>query len=310
MAKFKPGDIVADVQALYGKDTKGAEIISTGATLKREWKDEDCLCVPTDHVWRELTGLPGIPLNKIVQVAGEPDAGKSTLAAEFMIAAQKAGWYVVLWDAEQKFDPVRFKKLGGDPDSLYMVATNEILKGGGAAIKYVRAIKARDPGAKILLVWDSVGGSQSRSHAGRDLDNEKHGQPGQDAKENSSVMKVLVANINKYPDSLCVYMANQAYAKIGFMQHGTALPGGKKIEFHSSLIIKLKPIKVLKAKKGGKVMRIGCITQATIQKNHLSQTGTTVYSMNFKITYAEGSHAGAIELGKKEGEDESEAEES
>jgi RecA/RadA recombinase len=165
-----------------------------------------------------------------------------------------------------------------------MIKTNEILKGGELVRRYITAIKDQDKDAKILVVWDSVGGSQSRSHAERELDDERHAQPGQDAKENGSIMKMVVALINKYPDSIVMYFANQSYAKIGFMQHGDAASGGAKIEYHSSFIVFLKRIKVLTKVIKGVTSKYGIISQATVTKNHLTQSETSVHKLNFTIT--------------------------
>lgn len=287
MSKINVDKIIGDMQKLYAKDKRVGSIISTGDAVKTTYTKNDVIGLPADHPFSRLSGLPGLPFNKIVQFAGKPDSGKSTIAAEAMAAAQKAGVQVILCDSEQKFDAERFKtQFGGDPKKILMIKTNEILKLGELARRYIIAVKEQDPDAKILLVWDSVGGSQSRSHAERELDNEKHAQPGQDAKENGSVMKVLVALINKYPDSIAVYLANQTYAKIGFMQHGDVAAGGAKIEYHSSLIVMLKRIEVLtKVVKGVKV-KTGIVSRATVTKNHLSQGKESVHQMDFEITAA------------------------
>jgi RecA/RadA recombinase len=202
-----------------------------------------------------------------------------------MASAQKSNHLVILLDTEDKMDSQRFQKhFGGNPADIILIKTNEILQGGEKVRKTIIAAKDKYPDIKILFVWDSVGGSQSRSHAERELDSEKHGQPGQDAKENGQVMKMLVALINKYPDSLAVVLANQVYAKIGFMQHGNQESGGKKIEFHSSLIIQLKRLKTLtKVVKGSKI-KYGIITRATVSKNHLSQSETSLHQKDFEIT--------------------------
>lgn len=277
------------MQKLYQKDKKVQSIITTGDSVKIDYTESDVVPLPSDNVIRALMQLPGIPYNKIIQVSGKPDCGKSTLAGEVMACAQKAGIQVILWDSEDKFDASRFKgHFKGDPSQILMIKTNEILKGGELTRRYITAIKEQDEHAKILFVWDSVGGSQSRSHAERQLDDEKHAQPGQDAKENGSVMKTLVALINKYPDSIAVYLANQTYAKIGFMQKGDAAAGGTKIEYHSSLIIMLKRIKVLTKTVKGVLTKYGIITRATVSKNHLSQSKTSVYQLDFAVG-AEGS---------------------
>lgn len=284
MSKVDISKIVADVQKLYAKDKKVQDIICTGDKVKSEYTNEDVIPLPAAHPLRKVIGLPGLPFNKIVQVVGRPDTGKSTWAGEVMKAAQDSDAQVILFDSEDKFDSNRFKAMGGKSQDILLIKTNEILKGGELARKYINAIKEQDKNAKILFVWDSVGGSQSRSHAERELDSERHAQPGQDAKENGSVMKMLVALINKYPDSIAVYLVNQSYAKIGFMQKGDAASGGSKIEYHSSFIVALKRIKQLTKSTKGVEVKYGIVSRATVSKNHLSQGETSIHKLDFKVT--------------------------
>ena len=305
MSKIDVNKIKSDMQKLYAKDKKVQDIICTGDFVKTSYADTDVSPLPSHHPLRQLTGLPGIPFNKIVQIAGKPDCGKSTFAGEAMAAAQKAGIQVILFDSEDKFDAARFSTyLGGDPKEILMIRTNEILKGGELARRYITAIKDQDPSAKILFVWDSVGGSQSRSHAERELDSERHAQPGQDAKENGLIMKMLVGLINKYPDSIAVYLANQTYAKIGFMQKGDAAAGGTKIEYHSSLIVFLKRIKVVTKTVKGVLTKTGIVTKATVTKNHLSQGATSVHQLDF-VVEAAGSKRSEGEAQNDEDQEES-----
>lgn len=285
MAKLDIASIVSEVRKLYPKDEKSQSMITTGDAIKTAYTAKDGIPVPAGTPLSELVGLPCAPFNKIIQIAGPPDTGKSTLCGQLMASAQKEGHLVVLLDTEDKMDANRFKKyFGGEPKDIILVKTNEILQGGEKVRKLITAAKDKYPDIKILFVWDSVGGSQSRSHSERELDSEKHGQPGQDAKENGQVMKMLTALFNKYPDSISVLLANQVYAKIGFMAHGNAQSGGKKVEFHSSLIIELKRVKTLtKVVKGAKT-KYGIISRATIIKNHLSQSETSLHQLDFEIT--------------------------
>ncbi len=300
MSKIDLQKIVSDMQKLYSKDKKSQAIICTGDSVKVAYTDKDVCPLPKGHPLRELIGLPGIPFNKIAQLAGKADTGKSTFAAEAMSSAQKAGVQVILWDSEQKFDAQRFTNLGGNPSQVLLIKTNEILKGGELARKYITAVKEQDENAKILFVWDSVGGSQSRSHAERELDSEKHAQPGQDAKENGSVMKTLVALINKYPDSIAVYLANQTYAKIGFMMKGDAAAGGAKIEYHSSFIVFLKRVKTLTKTVKGVITKTGIVSRATVTKNHLSQSETSVHQLDFQVTANGAVLTNSVEVGDEE----------
>ncbi len=288
MGKIDVSKIVSDMQKLYQKDKKVQSLICTGQSVKTDYTLSDVVPLRGDHPLSTLLSLPGLPVNKIIQVAGRPDCGKSTWAAEAAVAAQRANIQVIYTDAEDKFDAGRFKSMGGDPTSVLMIKSNETLKAGELARKYITAIKEQDSEAKILWIVDSVGASQSRSHAERELDSERHAQPGQDAKENSSLMKMTVALINKYPDSIAVYLVNQTYAKIGFMQKGDAAAGGTKIEYHSSFIVFLKRVKTLTKVVKGVTMKQGIITRATVTKNHLSTSKTSIHQLDFQVT-SEGS---------------------
>lgn len=285
MSKIDVSSIVAEVKKLYAKDKKSQDMITTGDTIRQSYTAKDGIPVPPGHPLQELVGLPCVPFNKIVQISGPPDSGKSTSSGQLMASAQKQGAVVILWDSEDKFDAHRFdKQFGGKSADVLLVKTNEILQGGEKVRKLANAVKERYPDAKILLVWDSVGGSQARGAAERELDSDKHGQPGQDAKENGAVMKMVVGLINKYPDSISTILINQVYARIGFMAHGNQESGGKKIEFHSSLIIQLKRLKTLTKVVKGLKTKYGILTRATVSKNHLSQSETSLHQLDFEIT--------------------------
>jgi len=285
MSKFDLSAIVNTVQEQYKKDKKSQGMITTGDSIRQEYKETDGVKLPPTHPVRELAGLPCLPYNKIVQISGPPDSGKSTCAGEAMASAQKTDHIVIVWDSEDKLDAQRYDtKFKGSAKDLLVVKTNEILQGGEKVRKLAIAAKDKYPNAKVFIVWDSVGGSQARGAAERELDSEKHGQPGQDAKENGAVMKMFVGLINKYPDSISVLLINQVYAKIGFMQVGDAESGGKKIEFHSSLIIRLKRIKTLTKVIKGRKVKYGILTRGTVAKNHLSQSETSLHQLDFEIT--------------------------
>lgn len=285
MAKFDLKTLVSDVQKLYNKDKRSQEMIQTGDAIRQKYEEKDGVPVPASHPLKELVTLPCVPYNKIVQVSGPPDTGKSTFGGQLMASAQKSGHIVILLDTEDKFDALRYDQhFGGNSKEILVVKTNEILQGGEKVRKIIVAAKDRYPDAKIFFCHDSVGGAQSRGAAERELDNEKHAQPGQDAKENGAVMKMLTALFNKYPDSISVLLINQVYAKIGFMQSGNQESGGKKIEFHSSLIIELARVKTLTRVVKGVKVKYGILSKAKVKKNHLSQSETSIHELVFEIT--------------------------
>jgi RecA/RadA recombinase len=286
VAKISAADLAKKVQNLYDKKDKSRDIIVTGSTLKRPTNPEDFIVTPDTHPWRTLTGLLGIPFDIITQVAGAPDAGKSTIAGQFMAWAQQQNCYVILWDTEKKFDRVRFEKhFGGKADEINVVATTIIRRGAGAVFKYINTIISADPSARILVVHDSVGGSVSRSRSERELDDEKNTQPGTEAVENSDYMRHVVAYFDKYPGQIAFMLINQMTHKIGPMP-GKSRSGGEKISFHSSMIIEMTRVSdVTKTVKGVK-LKTGIISRAKIAKNHLSQNENSVHEMRISVDAA------------------------
>lgn len=304
MAKIDVNKIVASAQALYGKDKVGAAMLGSGALLRRPTKPEEFILAPEGHPWQTLTGLLGLPYDSIVQIAGAYDSGKSTLAGEFMAAAQKQGVYVILGDSEKKFDKIRYDKhFGGDSSNLLVVQSTMIRKLAGGMLKYIATIKAQDPTAKILAVHDSIGGSVSRSRAEREIDDEKSNQPGSEAVENSDYMKHMVATMDRYPGSIALLLVNQMTDRIGFGQKGQSRSGGHKISFHSSMIIEMKKVKTLTKIVKGVEVKTGIVSSAKIDKNHLSESDNSVNRMNIMVT-AKGWAATDFSFEKKEDEPE------
>lgn len=283
MAKISIQDVAKQVQSLYGPKDKARNLVATGATLKRPTSDEDFVLIPDNHPWRKLTGLKGLPFDIITQVAGAPDSGKSTLAAQFMAEAQKQGVYVILWDTERKFDVVRYEtKFGGNPNEIGVVPTTTIRAGAGTVFKFVKKIIELDRKAKILIVHDSVGGSVSRSRADRDIDDEKNPQPGSEAVENSDYMRHMVATFDKYPGQIALLLINQMTMKIG-PTPGRSRSGGEKISFHSSLIVEMSRVQDLTKIKNGVKYKTGIISRAKIAKNHLSTGDLSVHEMRIQV---------------------------
>lgn len=303
MTKIDINKIIAQAQALYGKDKVGASMLGNGNVLRRPTKPEEFILAPEGHPWKDLTGLLGLPYDSIIQIAGAYDSGKSTVAGQFMAAAQRQGVYVILGDSEKKFDKIRFEKhFEGNPSDLLVVQSTMIRKLAGGMIKYIKTIKEADPDAKILLVHDSIGGSVSRSRAERDIDDDKSNQPGSEAVENSDYMKHIVATMDRYPGSISLLLINQMTDKIGFGQKGQSRSGGHKISFHSSMIIEMRKIKTLTKTVKGVETKTAIISSAKIEKNHLSQTENSVHNMNIMVNVKGWQHTD-FSFEKKEYED-------
>jgi RecA/RadA recombinase len=275
---------VERVKLAYAKNPAAKGVVSLGMKAK-VYTEADGVPLPEDHPFRELTGIPCLPFNKTIQFAGKPDTGKSSQGAVTVVAAQKDGFEVIYWDTEEKVDPHRLTMLGGNPETIHFVRTNNIRVGAQMVKELVIALKEDDKDCKILIVWDSVGGGLSKGNMQRNLaDEKKSGQPGAEAKDNGEAIRHFVTMQNVYRDSICIYMANQTYAKIGMFAKGDKAKGGDGVEFFSSYIVFTKRIKVLTAVKNKQAVKLGVITEVVVTKNHLTQGKTSIYKMRFEIT--------------------------
>ncbi len=288
--KININSIIAKAQAAYGKKETGlAQQLASGSTISRPKDESDFVVWTRGTHWRSLTGLHGLPYGRIVQIAGKPDSGKSTHASVFMKEAQDQNVVVVLWDSEKKFSKVRFEKMGGQPDELLTVNTNNIINGIKGVAHFVHAIKEADPEQKILVVWDSVGGSVNSSEDNEE--NEDYSkQPGISAKETSFAVRKLNKLINQYidkengKDSIAVLLINQTYSSIGMGAPTQIEKGGVEVTYLSSLILQLSRKGDLTRTKAGEKYKYGIVSRAKVRKNHLGEDMETIAEMDIVVS--------------------------
>jgi RecA/RadA recombinase len=289
--------LVKKAQESYGKNETGlSKQLATGISLIRPSKDEDFVLWTSNDFWRSLTHLKGLPFNRIVMIAGKPDSGKSSCAAQFMVEAQKQGHLVICWDSEQKFNPARFAKLGGDPESLLIVDTNNILNGCKAVAHLVDSAKEEYPDVKILICWDSVGASVNSSEDSSETEDYSK-QPGISAKECSFAIRKFNKLANKYIDrktgsgTIATLIINQVYQIIGSV--GQKTKGGEELIYLSSLIVSLSRKQDLTRTKNGEKYKFGIVSRAKVVKNHLGDDQETIAEMDIVVS------AGGIQLAKE-----------
>lgn len=285
--------IIAEARSAFTGGDKGLGLqITSGANISRPSKESDFVCYKDSH-WQQLTGILGIPFGRVIQIAGRPDSGKSTHAMAFMKAAQDQGCYVILWDAENKFSAVRFDHyFKGNSKDLLVVPSKMILQGADQVEALLHAIMKQQPAAKVLVVWDSVGGTLAKNEEEKNFRDSK--QMAAAAKENGQVLRGFVRLMEEYKDSrtneekIAILLINQSYANIG--APGQKESGGQKVEYFSSLILQLTRKKDLTKVKDKIKRKIGILTRAKVKKNHLFDGEDSVAEMDLLIT------AGGIRL--------------
>ena len=278
--------IIARARKKFPKDKAFALQIKSGAELVRDYKDSEYILWVNSY-WRALTGLKGLIFGRIIQIAGKPDSGKTTHAMVYMKQAQNQNVYVIFWDVENKFSAVRFEKyFGGSAKDIIMVTSKMILEGGDQVLTSIDSIMEEDPNAKILVVWDSVGGSISKGEGDKDLRQSK--QMAESAKENGQVLRGFIRKMEQYKnretneECIAILLINQVYANIG--SKGNKESGGNKVEFFSSLILQLSRKSDALIQRKGIKRKIGIISRAKIRKNHLFDGEDTVAEFDLLIT--------------------------
>ena len=246
-------------------------------TEVKEW-------IPTGSRWLDSIicrgKLAGIPVGKIVEIAGLEASGKSYMAAQIAANAQKMGIDVVYFDSESAIDPTFLERAGCDLENLlyvqaqsveFVLETIEDLLGGGN---------------KYLFIWDSLALTPAISDVEGDFNPQssmavkarilskgmsKLTVPIANSQSTFLVLNQLTANITRSPSEALVtpYMT----------------PGGKAMIYSYSLRIWLTRRKAkasfINDENG---FRIGNEVRVKLEK---SRFGTQGRQCNFKIMWGD-----------------------
>ena len=112
----------------------------------------------------------GLPYGRIVECYGVSSAGKTALATQWMVQAQKLGGIAIFIDWERSFDVELAKSFGLNDERPYWIYSRpETWESGNIvaakACSLIRESKLIDPEAPILVVFDSVASAVPQSMA-------------------------------------------------------------------------------------------------------------------------------------------------
>ena len=119
IAKIKTGKISMEEMRRVINKKAGRDVAHSlsgeNPTAVKEW-------IPTGSRWLDAIvckgKLAGIPVGKIVEIAGLEATGKSYMATQIAANAQKMGIDVVYFDSESAIDPGFLEKAGCDLERL------------------------------------------------------------------------------------------------------------------------------------------------------------------------------------------------
>lgn len=222
-------------------------------------------------------GIGGIPIGRITEISGKWSAGKSTLALQTIIEAQKKGLDCYYLDSEFSWDNTYAASLGVDTDLLFLIQSPTAEEGLDTLLEIAREEK------DTLIVIDSVGGLHPKDEAEKSSGERTIGaQAGLIAR----FCRKIVPNLALRNHALIVL--NHEYLEIGAQRPVIKTSGGEKLSYHKSLWIRLQRTGI-NVKIGEKV--VGYKAEAEIRKNKVASTERT--KVDLEMEFGQGFLASA-----------------
>jgi recombination protein RecA len=239
--------------------------------------------IPTGSRWLDSIickgKLSGIPMGKIVELAGLEAAGKSYMAAQIAAHAQQKGIDVIYFDSESAIASDFMEKVGCDLSTLLYVQARSV----EFVLETIEEILANNQN-KMLFIWDSIAFTPTET----DVEGDFNPQSSMAVKPrilSKAFSKLIQPLANSGSTLLCL---NQLKTNIAKTPQEALLspyftPGGKALAYAYSLRIWLT------ARKGKASFilndagfRIGNEVKAKIEK---SRFGTQGRECTFKILW-------------------------
>lgn len=254
----------------------------------------------------------GVPLEgKTTMFAGDSGSGKSYIVSANLIkSAQKNDVYTFLIDTENALDKEWLSRLGVnvDPDFMekYVASTvDDASKFIGEIIELWDANNKDVPyneQQKMLIVVDSVGMLITPNQEKQFMEGDQKGDLGLKAKQVSNMMRVIQAKIASKP--IGVVFTNHVYASQD-QYTPDVIPGGKMLEFATSLIVQMNKLLLKKNEMGDSVVEegsaaMGIRSSAVVRKSRYSKPFEKV---QIYIPFNEGMdrYSGLFDLFDKKG---------
>lgn len=198
----------------------------------------------------------GLPFGRMVEVFGESSTGKTALATDWMVRAQKMGGVAGFIDWERSFDVHLAEGFGLNTERPYWIyAKPKTWEEGNMiaakACKLIRDSKVIPADAPILFVFDSIAAALPKSMADKEIDEYSMNDTTALARVTSTTLKAMAHHCEEF-NATFLYL-NQMRLKPGVVYGDPrTTPGGKAMEFYASGRLALGRQKIMEAKDGEK----------------------------------------------------------
>ena len=200
----------------------------------------------------------GFPCGRVSMVFGDPSSGKSLLSEGAILSAQKRGGIGCIIDSEHTFNKARFTAKGGKVDEVLFL-DSDTLERGFEYVETTIKVLISDPkymGKPIVVVWDTISTALTQNKL---MGNEY-------ASGMMEAPRVINDGFRKITEIIA--RSNTAFIVLNQMYRGTngdpVPPGGKGLQFFTSLILYLEKVDKYFSHRTGKM---GMLLQADVVKN-------------------------------------------
>lgn len=216
----------------------------------------------------------GLPYGRMIEMYSLPSNGKTALATQWMVQAQKMSGVAVFIDWERSFDVDLAKGFGlNDQRPYWLYAQPSTWEAGNIfaakACQLIRQNTIVPKEAPILCVFDSIASAVPQSMTEKEIDAYTMNDTTALARVASTTLKTMAQHASNF-NATFLYL-NQVRTKPGVV-YGDNLtcPGGVAMEFYASVRIQLTRKKITEDKKGGKQF-VGQTITAKCTKSKLTK---------------------------------------
>ena len=225
----------------------------------------------------------GLPVSKIVEITGLEQSGKSLLASHVIANTQKKDGIAVYIDTESSLNAQFLRAIGVDVEKMVYLPLETIEDIFDAIENIILKVRENNPDKLVTIVVDSVAAATTKIESAADF--EKDGYATQKAIIISKAMRKITNLIGQ--ERILLIFTNQLRQKLGAMpfadQYTTS--GGKALQFHSSVRLRLKQVGKLKEKINGVDEVVGSEVEATVVKNRI---GPPNRKIRYNVFYRQG----------------------
>ena len=180
----------------------------------------------------------GIPVGMITQFHGEASTAKTVFATHILKEAQAKGYYSMLVDSENAYNPEFAEHLGLDPEKLIYSAPETLEDCFQVIEDTISAIRESDTETPIVVAYDSIAVSPSKAEYEAENYEGNNMQGAIRAKSTGACLRKINPLMRKHKVALVII--NQIRNKVGVMYGSpdTMAAGGKSLEYYLGVNLK------------------------------------------------------------------------